>query len=629
MKTKLLLLLFLANFSINAQTNLVPNGGFESWTGFTLQDWTVANSVTQSTDFTEGQSSAKLTNTGLSPKIIALIPLKAGITYTIKYKYKYLSNNYGGDHPISLKISQNGSSASISSSAFASNNNWTEKETTFTPDSDLSYELSISTFNFDSATFEVLIDDVSVVDPNETAIQYTLIPDPKFEQALINYGYDLGVIDGKVPTANISGIKELNVSFYSISNLTGIEDFAALETLTCPYNNLNSINISNNLNLKALYCNENKLYTLDVSKNTALSTLDCSKNNIYIMDVSSNPELLSLNCSSNYNIQKLDVSNNLKLKTLKLDGTGVHILSVANNSELTTFSSVGTTIVDLDFSKNTKLTSVDCSNNYFLTLVNLKNGNNKNLDLTTSNFTGNNFLYCIQVDDADYSNNNWGSLKADGVAFYKNSCADEPHTLIPDVNFEKTLISFGSDYREVDGKVLTANIVNFSRIILDNRNISDLTGIQDFVNLDELSIKSNNLTTVDLSKNVNLTKLNASLNPNLTCIKVADVAYSQANWTTIKDAQTNFSTTCTLGLENSVFAKATVYPNPTHGEVNINNIALEKATVYNSLGQLVKTFNLNSDNTNNTINLSGLPKGIYYVYLINQDAASAKKVILE
>ena len=119
------------------------------------------------------------------------------------------------------------------------------------------------------------------------------------------------------------------------------------------------------------------------------------------------------------------------------------------------------------------------------------------------------------------------------------------------------------------------------------------------------------------------------MNPNLTCIKVADVAYSQANWTTIKDAQTNFSTTCTLGLENSVFAKATVYPNPTHGEVNINNIALEKVNVYNSLGQLVKTFNLNSDNTNNTINLSGLPKGIYYVYLINQDAASAKKVILE
>ncbi|MBS7230293.1 T9SS type A sorting domain-containing protein [Flavobacterium psychroterrae] len=38
---------------------------------------------------------------------------------------------------------------------------------------------------------------------------------------------------------------------------------------------------------------------------------------------------------------------------------------------------------------------------------------------------------------------------------------------------------------------------------------------------------------------------------------------------------------------------------------------------------------LNSTNSNNTINLSGLPKGVYYIYLINQDAASAKKVIVE
>jgi hypothetical protein len=116
----------------------------------------------------------------------------------------------------------------------------------------------------------------------------------------------------------------------------------------------------------------------------------------------------------------------------------------------------------------------------------------------------------------------------------------------------------------------------------------------------------------------------------LSCIKVDDPTYSNANWSKIKEPTTTYSATCsTLGIEDSTFNKAVLYPNPTKGEVNINNIALEKATVYNSLGQLVKTFTLNSSNTNNTINLSGLPKGVYYVYLINQDAASAKKVIVE
>ena len=109
-----------------------------------------------------------------------------------------------------------------------------------------------------------------------------------------------------------------------------------------------------------------------------------------------------------------------------------------------------------------------------------------------------------------------------------------------------------------------------------------------------------------------------------------DVAYSEANWSAIKDVTASFSATCALGIEDSVFAKTIIYPNPTtNGEVNINNITLEKATIYNTLGQLVKSFTLNSSNTNNTINLSGLPKGVYYIYLINQNTASAKKIVIE
>ena len=116
----------------------------------------------------------------------------------------------------------------------------------------------------------------------------------------------------------------------------------------------------------------------------------------------------------------------------------------------------------------------------------------------------------------------------------------------------------------------------------------------------------------------------------LSCIQVDDAAYSNANWSNIKESTTTYANTCkTLGVDNAAFTKPTIYPNPTNGEVNISNIILEKANVYNELGQLVKTFSLNSINTNNIINLSGLPKGVYYIYLINGDAASAKKIIVE
>ena len=63
--------------------------------------------------------------------------------------------------------------------------------------------------------------------------QNTLIPDPNFEQALIDLGYDTAPINGSVLTATISGVTNLSVQNKNISDLTGIEDFTALTELYC------------------------------------------------------------------------------------------------------------------------------------------------------------------------------------------------------------------------------------------------------------------------------------------------------------------------------------------------------------------------------------------------------------
>ena len=49
--------------------------------------------------------------------------------------------------------------------------------------------------------------------------QNTYVPDDKFEQALIDLGYDT-TLDDYVLTANISGVTTLNVSNKEISDLT-------------------------------------------------------------------------------------------------------------------------------------------------------------------------------------------------------------------------------------------------------------------------------------------------------------------------------------------------------------------------------------------------------------------------
>ena len=74
--------------------------------------------------------------------------------------------------------------------------------------------------------------------------QTTLIPDPNFEQALIDLGYDTAPINGSVPTVNISSVTQLGVNDKNISDLTGIEDFTALTYLDCRDNQLTSLDLS-------------------------------------------------------------------------------------------------------------------------------------------------------------------------------------------------------------------------------------------------------------------------------------------------------------------------------------------------------------------------------------------------
>ena len=54
------------------------------------------------------------------------------------------------------------------------------------------------------------------------------VPDSNFEAALS--AYDNIAADGQVPTAAIETITSLNVSNKNISDVTGIEDFTALDT---------------------------------------------------------------------------------------------------------------------------------------------------------------------------------------------------------------------------------------------------------------------------------------------------------------------------------------------------------------------------------------------------------------
>lgn len=484
----------------------------------------------------------------------------------------------------------------------------------------------------------IQVDDVSYANANWSTFKdatasynldcttYTLIPDSNFEDKLIALKIDKDGKNGKVATTSIVGITSLDVSSSSIKDLTGIQDFAALKILNCSTNQLTSLNPASNPLLTELKVSNNTLTTLDVSKNASLAVLDCSYNTITVIDVSKNPALTALN--------------------------------VSNNN---------------------------------LNSLNVKNGFNVNMDWFSVNFTKNPSLTCIQVDNAKYSNDNWNG-KLDKTSFFTENCGSYtliPDSNFEDKLIELKIDIDGkngkvltstiasvkdlnvqlSDIKDLTGiqdftsleflncqfnLLTTLNVAKNSKLIELYTHGNDLTTLDVSANtaLTTLQVNKNKLTALDISKNsklvyinvmenklktlnlnnnnnINFTSALLSLNPTLSCIKVDSPSFAGSSNVFFKDATASYSATCSLGLEDSIFNKVIMYPNPTKGEVNINNVSLEKASVYNSLGQLVKSFILNSANTDHIVNLSGLPKGVYYVYLINGDAASAKKVIVE
>ena len=289
--------------------------------------------------------------------------------------------------------------------------------------------------------------------------QYTSIPDINFEKSLISLGIDSGVPDGKVLTSSISSLKTLNISKESdfsnrIKDLTGIQNFVALENLNCSYNELTNIDLSKNLALTVLYCSNNFLLNLDVSKNISLSLFNCDVNKLITLDVSNNINLVHFFCEFN-NLKSLDVTNNVKLMVFYTGYNQLTSLDVSKNNNLNLFhcsfnkltsldlskninlvelGCIYNLLTDLDLSKNTKLTFLHCTNN-LLTNLNLKNGNNINLRYNSiisynpnSDFKNNPNLACISVDDVAYSNANWSTLK-DATASYTTT--ENPAPEIP------------------------------------------------------------------------------------------------------------------------------------------------------------------------------------------------------
>lgn len=116
---------------------------------------------------------------------------------------------------------------------------------------------------------------------------------------------------------------------------------------------------------------------LDCSRFTKLESLVNNGTSIYQLDISKNKELTTLACFSYDKITQLDVSNNLKLKDLRFYGYGLTELDVTNNEALVILHCNASRLSKLDLTKNLLLEVLDLAGN--LNLKEIDISNNKKL----------------------------------------------------------------------------------------------------------------------------------------------------------------------------------------------------------------------------------------------------------
>ncbi len=411
----------------------------------------------------------------------------------------------------------------------------------------------------------------------------TYVPDNNFEQALIDLGYD-NVLDDYVLTANISAVTTLDVNNKFISNLTGIEDFAALLSIDCSQNQLTSLNISNNTLLRTLECAGNHLSNLDVSNNTLLITLSCGGNQLTSLNVSNNTALTNLKCSQNQlaslnvsnntaltnldcsqnQLTSLNVTNNTALTDLKCSQNQLAILNVSNNTALTNLECSQNQLSSLDVSNNTLLMKLGCADNQLTTLDVANNtllwqlmcGRNQITELSVSNMAN---LVHIEVSSnplgsLDLTNNvslievgcvnsNLTSLKIDNCVSLKTIHCQYNQITSLDVSTCPSLIYLGCYNNQLTSIDVSNNPLLTSLGCFFNK-ITHLD-VSNNIHLDQLGCNNNLLESLNVrnGNNINFTYFTANSNPNLTCIQVDNAAWSEANWTQI-DPQMYFSEFC-------------------------------------------------------------------------------------
>jgi hypothetical protein len=159
------------------------------------------------------------------------------------------------------------------------------------------------------------------------------IPSKTFLERLIKSEADKNG-DGLISFPEAEAVEALVIPPSGISDLTGLEAFINLDSLTITLNPIAGIDLSSNRLLRYLDITHCELNHLDLSNNARLETLICSRNRLTAIDLSNNQALNTLIVNNNL-LTSLDLSPISSLNTMISCGNQLSYLDISKHSSLT------------------------------------------------------------------------------------------------------------------------------------------------------------------------------------------------------------------------------------------------------------------------------------------------------
>ena len=434
------------------------------------------------------------------------------------------------------------------------------------------------------------------------AVNETNFPDENFRNYILynltdSNGNKVGG-DGILTADEIAAVKEINVKYKNISSLKGIEYFTKLKELECYNNKLTKLDLSNNTELEELYCDTNSLTALDLSSCDKLLRLDFTDNQVSELKLSENLSKLNQLICANNKLTELDLSN-IEFVYINNGSSNMETKLKCSNNEITNIKLKDDAKISSFYADNNPLLAINggssedfCfADDYSFRVSPLKDFITENKTITLADY-GINPEQVSNLSNAEISDDKTKLEITDFPATYDYGFADgktisctinygipvdKEH--FPDDNFRNWILK--RDYG-TDGVLTAEEIKSVDEIDVADEKISDLQGIEYFTALERLNCSTNQLTSLDLSKNTKLYWIDCDENQltsiNLNgCTELTEI-YCSSNKLTLLDVSANLKLEA-LGCGNNELQSLDVSKNPNIKELGCDKNKLESLNI--------------------------------------------------